>query len=76
MAWTPEVGADVIAFADSDRSVTGKVVEDFGDSETYPVDVNSTRIADAARRFAVLTDDGGLVFADTADLRPHGEPPA
>jgi hypothetical protein len=70
VTWTPEVDETVIAFADTDRSVSGRVVEDFGDDTTYPVHVNDTRIAEAARRFAILTDDGGLVFADAVDLRP------
>lgn len=63
-----EVGAAVVAFAGSDREATGKIVEDFGDFTPVATEYNGERIAPPARRWAVLTDAGELVFADSADL--------
>jgi hypothetical protein len=46
----------------------GVIVEDFGDSAGSAVIIGSTRIAEPSRRWAIQLDDGGLVFADSADL--------
>jgi hypothetical protein len=44
------------------------VVEDFGETAGRGVDVAGIHIADPARRWAVVLDDGGLVFADSDQL--------
>ncbi|MGZ8177566.1 hypothetical protein ACXVUM_06500 [Williamsia sp. SKLECPSW1] len=64
MDWTPHVGEDVVVLVDDDES-PGRIVEDFGELPDVPAD---TDVA-APRRWAITTADGGLVFADTADLR-------
>lgn len=46
----------------------GAIVEDFGDSAGHAVTIGNTRIAGPSRRWAIQLDDGGLIFADTADL--------
>ena len=34
----------------------------------YAVDIGTTHIADASRRWAVTLDDGSLVFVDSSDI--------
>ncbi|CAM3725718.1 hypothetical protein ACXYTP_21205 [Tsukamurella ocularis] len=63
-----DVGAAVVAFAGSDRESTGRIVDDFGDFTPVATEYDGERIAEPARRWAVLTDAGELVFADSADL--------
>lgn len=58
----------VRVFAGTDAETAGVVVDDFGEAAGFAVEVGGNHIADPARRYAVLLDDGGLVFADTADL--------
>ena len=70
MTWEPDVDDRVVLYPDTGDEVAGRVVEDFGDFTAHGVAVNDTQISDPARRWAVLTDDGGLVFVDTADLAP------
>ncbi|BBZ13232.1 hypothetical protein MBRA_34270 [Mycobacterium branderi] len=55
-------------FPGTDHEKRGLVVEDFGDSPGYAVDVGTSHIADPARRWAVRLDDGDLVFVDSDDL--------
>ncbi len=66
--WEPAVGAEVIVHPNTDHAVPGLIVEDFGKFEPHPVDANDVRIAEPARRWAVLTDTGHLIFADTCHL--------
>lgn len=63
-----EVGAEVVAFAGSDRESAGRIVDDFGEFTAVATEYDGERIAEPARRWAVLTDGGDLVFADSADL--------
>ena len=71
MTWTPQVGDVVVVRpAHGGDAVAGRVVEDFGDFVAYAVEAGGDRFADPARRWAVHTDDGGLVFADTDHLTP------
>lgn len=49
----------------TDSEACGLVVEDFGDLAGQSVDLGGEHIADAARRWAVLLDDGSLVFVDS-----------
>jgi hypothetical protein len=58
----------VRVYADTDDEVRGVIVEDFGDLAGHAVDVGDVHISDAARRWAVLTDAGTLVFVDSHQL--------
>lgn len=59
----------VRVYADTDDEVRGVVVEDFGDLAGHAVDVGGdVHISDAARRWAVLTDAGTLVFVDSHQI--------
>jgi hypothetical protein len=49
----------------------GVVVEDFGEMAAQAVDIGGHHFADPARRWAVLLDTGGLVFADTDRIVPE-----
>lgn len=52
------------------HEAAGKVVEDFGplpDAADSPVDLGQDMVV-RPRRFAVLLNDGALVFCDAADL--------
>lgn len=53
---------------DTDAEERGVVVEDFGESCGEVVEIGDNHIADAARRWAVLLDGGGLVFVDSGEL--------
>jgi hypothetical protein len=64
------VGSSVRVYPGTDRERRGVVVEDFGDSAGYSVDIGVHHIVDAARRWAVELGDGTLVFVDSADLAP------
>lgn len=55
----------VRVYVDTDDEVRGVIVEDFGDLAGHAVDLGDVHIADAARRWAVLLDDGTLVFVDS-----------
>jgi hypothetical protein len=52
----------------TDGEVRGTVVEDFGDLAGHAVDIGETRIVGPARRWAVVLDEGGLVFVDSDQL--------
>ena len=45
-----------------------RLLEDFGEFPPHAVEFGGTRIAEPARRWAIRTHDGGLVFADTEQL--------
>jgi hypothetical protein len=49
----------------------GVVVDDFGDLAGHGVVIGGHHIADPGRRWAVLLDDGSLVFTDTEQLEPE-----
>jgi hypothetical protein len=49
----------------------GLVVDDFGDSAGYSVDIGDSHIADPARRWAVLLDTGSLTFVNSDVLTPE-----
>lgn len=61
----------VRVFPSTDKEAHGIVVEDFGDSVGIPVDIGGDRIAEAARRWAVMLDDDNLVFVDSENLVPE-----
>jgi len=58
----------VRVYVDTDDEVSGVVVDDFGDAAGQAVEVLESRFVDPARRWAVLLDDGTLVFVDTHQL--------
>lgn len=68
MMWTPQVGDDVVVRHIDGDDTAGQVVEDFGEFPPHAVEFGGTRIAEPARRWAIRTHDGGLVFADTEQL--------
>jgi hypothetical protein len=62
------VGHRVRVYPGSSDERLGVIVDDFGDSAGSAVIVGTTRIAGPSRRWAITLDEGGLVFADTADI--------
>lgn len=70
------VGESVTVFAGTDREAAGTIVEDFGEFTPVATEYDGERIAGPARRWAVLSDAGDLVFADTDDLSAGGADPA
>ncbi len=62
------VGAAVTVFQGGDRETTGTIVEDFGEFTPVATEYDGERIADPARRWAVHTAGGELLFVDSADL--------
>ena len=62
------ITARVRVYPSTDREVHGVVVDDFGDSVGIPVVIGDKRIADPARRWAVMLDDDDLVFVDSHQL--------
>jgi hypothetical protein len=61
------VGSRVRIHPDTDGEVCGTVVEDFGENASAPIDIGD-RVVDPARRWAVISDDGTLVFADNHEI--------
>jgi hypothetical protein len=62
------VDARVRVYPDTDREGAGVVVEDFGQAAGHAVDVGGHHIVEPARRWAVVLDDGTLVFVDSHQL--------
>ena len=62
------VGRRVRVYPGSSDERSGIIVEDFGDDAGYDIDIGTTHIADAARRWAITLDDGNLVFVDSSQL--------
>jgi hypothetical protein len=58
----------VRVYPGTDAESRGVVVEDFGELAGQAVDIGGHRIADPARRWAVVLDTGNLVFANTDQL--------
>ena len=58
----------VRVYPGTDGEVGGTVVEDFGDLAGQAVDIGENPIVDAARRWAIALDTGGLVFVDSDQL--------
>ena len=65
------VDVRVRVHAGTDEEVAGLIVDDFGDSAGYSVDIGDNHIADPARRWAVLLDSGSLSFVDSDVLTPE-----
>jgi hypothetical protein len=68
------VDVRVRVYPGAEPETRGVVVEDFGDTAGYGVDIGDNHIADPARRWAVLLDTGSLVFVDSDDLLPELPP--
>jgi hypothetical protein len=62
------VDSAVVVYPGTDREQRGVIVEDFGDSAGQSVDIADNHIADPARRWAVRTDSGELLFVDDENL--------
>jgi len=62
------VNQRVRVYVDTDAETRGVVVDDFGDDAGHSVDVLDSHFVDPARRWAVLLDDGTLVFVDSHQL--------
>ena len=62
------VNVRVRVYPGTDTEVRGSVVEDFGDTAGYAVDIGENRIADPAHRWAVVLDTGNLIFVDSDQL--------
>ena len=60
-------GGRVRVYPDTEAEARGVIVEDFGETAGYGVDIG-TRIVNPARRWAVQLDNGELMFVDSADL--------
>ncbi|WP_193047917.1 hypothetical protein [Mycolicibacterium baixiangningiae] len=58
----------VLVFPGTDHEKSGVVVEDFADAAGKAVEIGGHTIVEAARRWAVTLDDGGLVFVDDDSL--------
>ncbi|KUH93945.1 hypothetical protein [Mycobacterium sp. IS-3022] len=56
---------------DTDTEIHGVIVEDFGEMAAAAVDIGSNHFADPARRWAVISDEGNLLFADSDQLSPE-----
>jgi hypothetical protein len=63
------VNLPVLVYPETDQQQGGVIVEDFGQSAGQAVEVGSTQIAAAARRWAVRLNSGDLVFVDSDELR-------
>ena len=62
------VNVRVRVYPGTDAEVRGTVVEDFGDTAGYAVDIGENHIADPARRWAVVLVTGNLIFFDSDQL--------
>jgi hypothetical protein len=63
------VDSPVLVYPETVEQQGGVIVEDFGSSAGQAVEVGSTRIAAAARRWAVRLNSGDLVFVNSDELR-------
>ena len=62
------VDVRVRVHAGTDDEAAGVIVDDFGASAGYSVDIGDNHIADPARRWAVQLDSGSLTFVDSDAL--------
>jgi hypothetical protein len=62
------INSRVLVHPGTDHEKHGVVVDDFADVAGKAVEIGQHHIADAARRWAVALDDGGLEFVDDDDL--------
>jgi hypothetical protein len=62
------VGARVLVYPNTDAESRGVVVDDFGDISGVDARVLVDQKAAAPRRWAVVLDDGSLVFANSDQI--------
>jgi hypothetical protein len=62
------VGARVWVHPETDAASLGVIVEDFGEISCLGVHIGTKQIAKPARRWAVVLDDGTLVFVDSHQI--------
>jgi hypothetical protein len=69
----PQIAVDmrVRVYPGTDAECLGVVVDEYGESAGYAVDIGENHIADPARRWAVQLDTGSLVFVDSDDVAPE-----
>jgi hypothetical protein len=65
------INSRVLVHPGTDHEKHGVVVEDFADAAGKAVEIGGHRIVEAARRWAVTLDDGGLEFVDDDSLAPE-----
>jgi hypothetical protein len=63
------VDVRVLVYPDTDHEGHGVVVDDFDEMAGSPVEIGGKQIVGPARRWAVMLDDGVLVFANSNELR-------
>ena len=62
------VGQRVRVYPGDSNEQSGVIVEDFGQDAGNSVEIGDVHIADASRRWAIILDDGNLLFADSGDI--------
>lgn len=62
------VGSRVGVRLAADRTIQGVVADDYGEMSDTITELGSNRVIAPARRWAVIGDDGTLVFADTHQI--------
>lgn len=65
------VDVRVLVNGGTDDETRGVIVEDFGEMTAVAVDIGANHFADPARRWAVMLDEGTLMFADSNQLSPE-----
>ena len=65
-----DIAADrrVRVYPRTEAEARGVIVEDFGETAGYGVEIGAHRIVNPARRWAVQLDNGELVFVNSADI--------
>ncbi len=61
------MGARVRIHPDTDDEVCGTVVEDVGENPSAPIDIGDRDVG-PARRWAVISDGGTLVFTHSHEI--------
>jgi hypothetical protein len=62
------VGSRVRVRTGSDRESPGVIADDYGETSGIPIELGPNRVIDPARRWAVVGDDGTLMFADSHQI--------
>jgi hypothetical protein len=51
-----------------DHESLGVIADDYGETYSLPIELGLNRVIDPARRWAVVGDDGTLMFADSHEI--------
>jgi hypothetical protein len=62
------VGSRVRVRTDADHQSRGVIADDYGEACGTPIELGPNSFIAPARRWAVILDDGTLVFADSHDI--------